>query len=67
MTRRHVFISHHHNDDKKVDELTNLLIKGGSDVRNSSVRMKPANERRMAEGLVKEETIMECPVFSVPV
>jgi len=57
MTRRHVFISHHHNDDKKVDELTNLLIKGGSDVRNSSVRMKPANERRMAEGLVKEETI----------
>jgi hypothetical protein len=57
MTRRHVFISHHHADDEKVDQLTNLLSKGGSDVRNSSVRMKPANQRRMDEGRVKDETI----------
>jgi hypothetical protein len=57
MTRRHVFISHHHADNDKVDQLTELLIRGGSDVRNSSVRMKPANQRRMDEGRVKDETI----------
>ncbi|WP_446745604.1 TIR domain-containing protein [Silvibacterium acidisoli] len=57
MTRRHVFISHHHADDNKVDQLTDLLNKTGSDVRNSSVRMKPANQRRMDEGRVKDETI----------
>ena len=57
MTRRHVFISHHHADDQKVDQLTQLLAKDGSDVRNSSVRMKPANQRRMDEGRVKDETI----------
>lgn len=56
-TRRHVFISHHHADDVKVDQLTQLLAKGGNDVRNSSVRMKPANQRRMDEGRVKDETI----------
>jgi len=57
MTRRHIFISHHHADDKKVDQLTDLLTRGGSDVRNSSVRMKPANQRRWDEGRVKDETI----------
>ena len=57
MTRRHVFISHHHADDAKVDQLTDLLQRGGNDVRNSSVRMKPANQRRMDEGRVKDETI----------
>src|SRR5271169_3219846 len=57
MTRRHVFISHHHADNDKVDQLTDLLTEGGSDVRNSSVRMKPANQRRMDERQVKDETI----------
>lgn len=57
MTRRHVFISHHHADDAKVDQLTDLLRSGDNDVRNSSVRMKPANQRRMDEGRVKDETI----------
>jgi hypothetical protein len=49
-TRRHFFISHHHADDSRVDELTDLLSKAGNDVRNSSVRMKPANQRRFEEG-----------------
>jgi hypothetical protein len=40
-----------------VDQLTDLLQRGGSDVRNSSVRMKPQNQRRMDEGRVKDETI----------
>jgi hypothetical protein len=57
MERRHVFISHHHADDAKVDQLTDLLNRSGSDVRNSSVRMKPANQRRFDEGRVKDETI----------
>ncbi len=57
MTRRHVFISHHHADDAKVDQLTQLLVRSGTDVRNSSVRMKPANQRRMDAGRVKDETI----------
>jgi len=57
MTRRHVFISHHHADGQKVDQLTGLLNRNGSDVRNSSVRMKPANQRRMDESRIKDETI----------
>ncbi len=56
-TRRHVFISHHHADDSRVDQLTDLLTRAGSDVRNSSVRMKPANQRRFDEGRVSDETI----------
>jgi hypothetical protein len=56
-TRRHVFISHHHADDGKVDELTELLKRSGNDIRNSSIRAKPANQRRLEQGLVKEETI----------
>jgi len=56
-TRRHVFISHHHADDSRVDQLTNLLSRAGNDVRNSSVRMKPANQRRFDEGRVSDDTI----------
>src|SRR6266567_9307153 len=55
--RRHVFISHHHADDAEVDNLTPLLSKRGYDIRNSSIRAKPANQRRLDEGLVKDETI----------
>jgi len=55
--RRHVFISHHHADDAEVDKLTALLSKGGCDIRNSSIRAKPANQRRLNQGLVKDETI----------
>lgn len=56
-TRLHVFISHHHADDGRVDQLTDLLTRAGNDVRNSSVRMKPANQRRFDEGRVSDETI----------
>jgi hypothetical protein len=55
--RRHVFISHHHADDAEVSNLTALLTKNGQDIRNSSIRAKPANQRRLDQGLVKEETI----------
>lgn len=55
--RRHVFISHHHKDDAEVDRLTRLLNQDGRDVRNSSIRAKPANQERLRKGLVGEETI----------
>jgi len=55
--RRHVFISHHHADDVEVDNLTSLLKKNGCDIRNSSIRAKPANQRRLDKGLIKPETI----------
>ncbi|WP_228040530.1 TIR domain-containing protein [Nodosilinea sp. LEGE 07088] len=55
--RRHIFISHHHADDSEVGNLTSLLSRGGYDIRNSSVRMKPANQRRFEQGMVSDETI----------
>lgn len=55
--RRHLFISHHHQDDAEVTNLTNLLSSKGYDVRNSSVRMKPENQRRMNEKRVGKDVI----------
>lgn len=55
--RRHIFISHHHKDDADVDNLTDLLNRQGYDVRNSSIRAKPANQERLRKGLVKDEVI----------
>ncbi len=55
--RRHVFISHHHGDDNEVSNLTSLLSRSGHDVRNSSIRAKPANQRKLDEGSVEDETI----------
>lgn len=55
--RQHVFISHHHKDDAEVSNLTGLLTRKGYDIRNSSIRAKPANQRRLEQGLVKDETI----------
>lgn len=55
--RKNLFISHHHGDDSHVDSFSNLLGRSDYHVRNSSVRMKPANERRVREGRVKDATI----------
>ncbi len=55
--RMHLFISHHHQDDNEVTKLTDLMMKRGYDIRNSSVRMKPENQRRMNEGRVSDEVI----------
>ena len=54
---KNVFISHHHKDDAHVDELTNLLQKRGYNIRNSSIRAKPANQERLDKGLIKEATL----------
>lgn len=55
--RRHLFISHHHKDDSLVDKFTNLLSGTGWDVRNSSIRAKPANQEKLDKGIVKDEVI----------
>lgn len=55
--RRHLFISHHHRDDSLVDKFTSLLGGKGWDVRNSSIRAKPANRERLERGLVKDAVI----------
>ena len=55
--RRHVFISHHHADDAEVSKLTSLLAEKGYDIRNSSIRAKPANQSRLDQGLIKEEIL----------
>lgn len=55
--RRHLFISHHHQDDEHVSNLTKLLSVRGYDIRNSSVRMKPENQRRMDEKKVSDKVI----------
>lgn len=55
--RRHVFISHHHADDAEVDKLTDLLSRHGNDIRNSSIRAKPANQARLDRGEIRDETI----------
>jgi hypothetical protein len=54
---KNVFISHHHRDDAHVDKLTALLAKSGCNIRNSSIRAKPANQQRLDKGLVKVATI----------
>ncbi len=54
---KNVFISHHHKDDAQVDKLTRLLSKNGLDLRNSSIRAKPANQQRLDKGLIKDATI----------
>jgi hypothetical protein len=55
--RKHVFISHHHADDAAVTAMTSLLSKSGHDIRNSSIRAKPANQERLDKGLIKKEVL----------
>jgi hypothetical protein len=57
VNRRHVFISHHHADDASVTGLTRLLARSGFEIRNSSIRAKPANQRRLEEGRIPERTL----------
>ena len=54
---KNVFISHHHKDDAHVDKLTELLSNNGFNIRNSSIRAKPANKERLDKGLVKDAVI----------
>lgn len=55
--RRHVFISHHHADDAHVSRLTESLARRGYEIRNSSIRAKPENQRRLEEKRVSDRTL----------
>ncbi len=55
--RRHVFISHHHKDDAHVTKLTSLLSRNGYDIRNSSIRARPENQRRLDRNEIPERTL----------
>lgn len=55
--KKNVFISHHHKDDAQVDKLTAMLKRNGCEIRNSSIRAKPANQERLDKGLVKDSVI----------
>ena len=55
--RRHLFISHHHADDEHVTKLTGMMHARSYEIRNSSIRAKPANQERIDKGLVSEKVI----------
>lgn len=56
-SRRHVFISHRFVDDDSVARLTDMLSRGGWDIRNSSIRVKKANQQRLDSGRVADRTL----------
>jgi len=54
---KNVFVSHHHKDDASVDGLTNILSGKGYQIRNSSIRVKPDNQKRLDQKKVSDRTI----------
>ena len=54
---KNVFISHHHADDEHVTKLTDMLRRSGFQLRNSSIRAKPANQKRLEKGLIKDAVL----------
>lgn len=54
---KNVFISHHHADDEHVTKLTDMLKRNGFQLRNSSIRAKPANQERLKNGLIKDAVL----------
>ncbi|MGR5463219.1 TIR domain-containing protein [Photobacterium damselae] len=55
--KKNVFVSHHHKDDASVDGIARIAAAKGYQLRNSSVRMKPENQRRVEEKKVSDRTI----------
>lgn len=55
--KKNVFVSHHHKDDASVDGVARIAAAKGYQLRNSSVRMKPENQRRVEEKKVSDRTI----------
>lgn len=54
---RNIFVSHHHKDDASVDGLTKLVGKKKYKLRNSSIRVKPENQKRLDQNKVSDNTI----------
>ncbi|MES2982597.1 MAG: TIR domain-containing protein [Verrucomicrobiota bacterium] len=55
--RHHVFISHHHADDAVLSQMVNMLSRNGYDVRNSSIRAKPENQRKLDNNEIPKKTL----------
>lgn len=54
---KNVFISHHHKDDASVDGIAAMVAGKGYQLRNSSIRVKPENQKRLDQKKVSDETI----------
>tara|TARA_R110001583_G_scaffold113519_3_gene264033 strand:+ start:12686 stop:13174 length:489 start_codon:yes stop_codon:yes gene_type:complete len=54
---KNVFVSHHHKDDASVDGLTGILAGKNYNIRNSSIRAKPENQKRLDNKQVSDNTI----------
>lgn len=54
---QNVFVSHHHKDDASVDGLSRILGKEGTRIRNSSIRAKPENQKRLDSKKVPEKVL----------
>jgi len=54
---KNVFVSHHHKDDASVDGLTDMVSGKGYQLRNSSIRVKPDNQKRLDQNKVSDRTI----------
>jgi len=54
---KNVFVSHHHKDDASVDGFTRILGKEGTRIRNSSIRAKPENQKRLDKKQVPERVL----------
>lgn len=54
---KNVFISHHHKDDASIDGITAMVAGKGYKLRNSSIRVKPENKKRLDQKKVSDQTI----------
>lgn len=54
---KNVFVSHHHKDDASVDGLTSMVSGKGYQLRNSSIRVKPENQKRIDNKQISDKTI----------
>lgn len=54
---KNVFVSHHHKDDASVDGLTDMVSGKGYHLRNSSIRVKPENQKRLDQNKISDRTI----------
>jgi len=54
---KNVFVSHHHKDDASVDGLTAMVSGKGYQLRNSSIRVKPENQKRIDNKQISDKTI----------
>lgn len=54
---KNVFVSHHHKDDASVDGLSRILGNKGTHIRNSSIRAKPENQKRLDNKQVSDKVI----------